>query len=217
MFQRFVHAAHRHADPKYCHLFEFLFSGYPAQPPLSVTAILRCIFPITQSAWTVVTSLYVLYCNTTHCFSSCTTFSAFMNYIDSRRVWSYSYWSQWQDFHETWCMLTVHLIAPQKAMKISSGSRQAREKSCSNSAATQVLRPAPAPGLLATKPSWSQPYHTGLVAGINSVLMWLHSHPLGALRSCWCDVVCSKPAGIVLLLFPTWAQADLVTSTCCWG
>lgn len=67
-----------------------------------------------------------------------------MNYIDSRRAWSHSYWSQWQDFHETWHMLTIQLIAPQKAMKISSGRRQARETRCADSAAGLFLRWAPA-------------------------------------------------------------------------
>lgn len=43
--RRFARAGHRHANPKYCHFLEFHFLGYPAQPLLSVTAILGCIFP----------------------------------------------------------------------------------------------------------------------------------------------------------------------------
>lgn len=119
-----------------------------------------------------VTLLYVLYCSPTHCFSSRTTFSAFMNYIDSRRVWSCSYWSQWQDFHETWYMLTIHLIAPQKAMKISSGRKQVREMHCADSAAGQFLRSAPALKLI-TAPKCclsSQDHQHG--GGMVVVLLW---------------------------------------------
>lgn len=119
-----------------------------------------------------VTSLYVLYCNPTCCFSSCTTFSAFMNYIDSRRVWSCFYWSQWQDFHEMWYMLTIHLIAPQKAMKISSGRRQVREMCCVDFAAGQLLRSAPALKLI-TDPQCcfgSQDRQHG--GGMVVVLLW---------------------------------------------
>lgn len=43
--QRFVQADHRHTNPTYWHLLEFCFLCHPAQPLLSVTAILGCIFP----------------------------------------------------------------------------------------------------------------------------------------------------------------------------
>lgn len=43
--QRFTQADHRHTNPTDCHLLEFCFLGHPAQPLLSVTAILGCIFP----------------------------------------------------------------------------------------------------------------------------------------------------------------------------
>lgn len=67
-----------------------------------------------------------------------------MNYIDSRRVWSCSYWSQWQDFHETRYTLTIHLIVPREAMKISSGRRQARETRRADSAAGPFSSSTPA-------------------------------------------------------------------------
>lgn len=142
---------------------EFHFSGHPAQPQLAETAVLRWILPITQSAWALVTSFYVSHCNTAYCFSSRITFSAFMNYTGYRRVWSCPYWSQWNDFHETRYMLNTHLIAPWEAVKIASCRRQARELSCANSVESQVLIPAPAPGLVAAEPSWSQPRNAVLV------------------------------------------------------
>lgn len=43
--RRSARAGYRHTNPKYCHFLEFHFLGYPAQPLLSVTAILGCIFP----------------------------------------------------------------------------------------------------------------------------------------------------------------------------
>lgn len=179
-----------------------------AFPSVSFLGLLSVVLPAGNSnswwcfphysCWMPVTSLYVSYCNTAHCFSSCKMFSTFRNCINPRRVWSCSYPRQWQNFS----MKPIHdnypfNLTPRKAMKTASGRRWAGEGCCADSAAAS---------------SWEQPQHldcsqpqnTVLAARIHGVVgLVLTSHFQHQIKLICCPV---PAAGDVCL---SRAEADL--------